>query len=286
MVAEVTASNLVGVSQTSTLRSTHIVGIMLVVVLTGCMSSDSSKEPKRPDPPERASGQQNPRRSVEAAVEALLSAEQRGDYAGSYALLSRAGRRDYPTVARWMRRRTRLPAVTDFTVAATSDDTAVATVSHEPALDPFRGLTPGRERQTWNGRKTGAGWLLDSDPTVKLVLPSDAAAKEAASQWAGAVQRCDQTGARAFQAVDQLFGDANAASGLCGSVATVVADGVSRLGAGPSSADIVAQYSTDALNWAKVVEVKAPVAFGAVVVPLGDIWRIIGILPPSGSSNP
>jgi hypothetical protein len=269
------------VPRSSPVRVVVGAGALLAVVLVGCTSSDSSKAAKQSDTSENSPAARNPQPSVEQALDVLFTAEQRGDYGASYALLSTQGRREYATQARWQRRRTRLPAVAAFTVVADSNGMATATVRHEPALDAFRGLTPAQERQTWKGRKERGGWLLDVDPRVTLALPNDGAARNAAQEWAQAVQRCDQTGARSLQAVDQLFGDATQASGLCGSPDAVAAEAVRDLAAGPEAADIVAQYSTDALTWARTVDITQPVTFRVVLAPLGDMWKVIGVFPPS-----
>ena len=147
-----------------------------------------------------------------AVVRVLLAAEQRGDHAASYRLLSTPGRKRYPTTcATGERRSSQLPVdhgVHDARNAAATTVTAlvVVEVRHKPGLDPFIGLSAARERQTWHGRRDRAGWLVDADPEVAYELPPDAAAAAAALQWARAVQACDQPKAMALQAVDELYG--------------------------------------------------------------------------------
>lgn len=153
----------------------------------------------------------------------------------------------------------------------------VAVVEHVPGLDPFKGLSLAQERQTFTGRKDGRGWLVDGDPETEPILPSDALAVEAATAWVGAVQACDKDRASQLEAVATLFGSADGAVGLCGKAGAVTAEGVVQLSAGVASTDIVAQYSTDALGWARVVRITAPASFGVVVAPLGDRWKVLGL---------
>ena len=247
---------------------------VVIVVATGCAGSASSGAARSREP-----SSARPQSSAQQALELLLRAEQRGNFGAAYAYLSAQGRQQYPTAPRWTRHGQSLPAILTFSVRAAAHGTARATVRHTPALDPFRGLTAGEEHQVWQGRRTTRGWLLDADPQVSAVVPSDRAARAAATEWASAVQRCDQTAARLLQAVDQLFGDATAAAGVCGAAGPVAVGRVDALAAGPPSADIVDEYSCDALSWARVVSVSTPRPFRIVLAPLGDRWEIIGILP-------
>jgi len=220
-----------------------------------------------------------PAPSARAAVEGLLAAEQGGDHAASFLLLSTASRQQFKTVDSWARRRRQLPAVTGFTVEVGSDpDTAVALVQHTPGLDPFVGLSPARERQTWRGRHELGGVLVDAEPDRQPVLPPDDAAPGPVVAWAQAVQACDEAKAKALQAVPDLFGSSAGAAHLCRSQGTVAVGEVGRLSPGPASADIVAQYGGDALGWARTVLVTGPVTpFRVVVAPIGDSWEVMGV---------
>jgi len=79
------------------------------------------------------------------------------------------------------------------------------------------------------------------------------------------------------QAVTELFGSARGAMGLCGKAGPVTTGAVGRLAPGIASTDIVAQYSTDALGWARVVRLTSPSAFGVVLAPIGDGWKVLGL---------
>jgi hypothetical protein len=218
-----------------------------------------------------------PADSLEAAVTALLTAEQAGDHATSYALLSAASRAEFTTQSDWERRRSQLPAMTGFRVERADDTGVIALVEHQPGLDPFVGLGAD-ERQTWTGVETDLGWLVDAEPERVYVLPPDDRVAPAARTWAEAVQRCDQAAADALQAVTELFGDTTKAAGLCGATGEVVTGAVGMLESGPASGDIVAQYTTDALLWTRLVRVDAPIAFGLVMAPIGEDWKVLGVI--------
>jgi hypothetical protein len=230
-----------------------------------------------PAPPAGPSA--TPKASLVAAVEALLDAEQSGAHAASYAVLSSASRKQIGDRADWADLRSELPAITGFeVVAGKKDGEVVATVSHEPGLDPFVGLSPARERQTWRGARAGDGWLVDGAPTIVPELPSDAGAAEVARNWAQAVQSCDEALARLGQALDEIHGISSGAAELCGSEGAVTVGEVGPLESGPTSAELVAQYTDAALEWARVVPVEGPVPpFLVVLAPIGDEWRVVGV---------
>ena len=221
-----------------------------------------------------------PQGSLRAAVSALLAAEQRGDHTASFALLSDEARAHYVNIHEWKDRRNELPFVTGFQLqgAGGGPSTFVAVVDHTPGLDPFRGLSAARDRETWTGRQEHGGWLVDADPVTQLVLPSDATASAAALAWARSAERCDQAGTKSHQAVDPLLGVATAPVQLCGHDVPLSA-GVPRHVTGTSATqDLVAQYSSDSLGWARAVTVTgADHPFDAVLAPIGDEWQVVGV---------
>ncbi len=225
-----------------------------------------------------------PRPRLSDAVRDLLAAEQGLDRGASFLLLSRQSRVEFKDVADWTERRQQLPIVTGFRIEPGSEgdkgDRAgmvIAVVDHVPGLDPFRGLSPARETQTFTGRREGDGWLVDGDPVTDPLLPPDPLAVEAATSWVAAVQACDKAKADGLQAVSTIFGSAEGATGLCGTPGAVTPGVVDRLTPGVGSSDIVAQYSTDALVWARVVRITSPATFGVVMAPLGDRWLVLGL---------
>lgn len=266
-----------------------IVALSCVAWITGCTGS-GEKPPAAsatttisvptsvPDP------QPIPARHLADAVKTVLDAAVRGDDAASFPVLSYQSRVEIKDVADWSRRRRQLPTVLGFRIESGSQGDAgdragkvVVTVDQQPALDPFRGLSAAHERDTYTGRKVKDGWLVDAEPSVELLLPADGLAHDAAVAWVRAVQSCDKAAARALQAVDVLFGNASGAAGLCGKPGDPVAGEVGRLAPGVAATDIVAQYSTDSLGWARAVRITTPVAFSVILAPVGERWLVIGL---------
>ena len=272
----------------STLRAMHRKGhtgrlvIIVVTIAAGvsaCSRSHGSGKSAASTATTLAGPAPAPRSTAEAALDALLKDEERGDHAASFLLLSPASRQEFKSVADWTRRRNELPQITSFTVdKGLKSDSVVATVEHKPALDPFLGLSPARERQAWHPAKVKGGFLLDAEPDTTPILPPEDAAGPAATAWMQAVQACDQPKALSLQAVPTLYGQLDAATGLCHSAGAVTAGPIGTLAPGPASSDIVAQYGTDALEWARTVAVTAPTgAFHVVMAPIGDRWLVLGV---------
>lgn len=261
----------------------------IVLLATGCTGDKGSSRAEPGATPTVAAAptpdpQPVAREQLADAVRDLLQAEQRGDSAASFLVLSRESRAEYKDVSDWIKRRQQLPAVTGFRIDPDSEgekgDRAgkvSAVVEHTPGLDPFRGLSAARETQVFTGRKEGDGWLVDGDPVVDPLLPSDTSAVEGATAWVAAVQACDRKKAEGLQVVRDIFGTAQGAEGLCGKQGPVTPGPVERLTPGIASTDIVAQYSTDALVWARVVRMTSPAGFGVVLAPLGERWLVLGI---------
>jgi hypothetical protein len=219
-----------------------------------------------------------PRATPAEALDALLRSELLADHATSFRLLDRSGREQYRDVAEWTRRRVQLPAIIDFSVEREEGRRVVALVHHRPGLDPFTGLSAARERQTWTASRSSDGFLLGAEPEVEYLLPPEAEATEVVLQWAQAVQACDQNVAESKQAVRPLYGVSVGAGRLCGSTAPLATGEVTRLDGGPRSAELVAQYSTDALAWARVVPLRGPEPEVKVVVaPIGESWQVVGV---------
>lgn len=220
-----------------------------------------------------------PKPTLRAAVEGLLAAEQRSDFSASYTFLDAAGRAKYPEASDWEDRRTGLSPVTGFSIdaAASTPTSVVAVVQHKPGLDPFIGLSPAEERQTWQGSETPDGFLVDPDPKVVFVAPPESGIAATVTAWATAVQACDQAKGVTYQAVPTLYGESDGASSLCGSKGALRVGSVGPLLAGPASADLVAQYSSDVLAWARTVPVSGAATFVVIVAPIGAGWKVLGV---------
>jgi len=253
-----------------------------VVVLAGA-GIFASVRVGRPSPkaapavPVPADGARQPQATPDAAVTALLDAEQRGDHEASFRYLSTASLRAYPDAEAWGKHRTELPEVTGFSVTSVDDTWVVTTVSHTPGLDPFVGLSTAQDTQRWRVVRESSGWLVDADPEISFDLPNDGAATEAALRWAKAAQACDKQAALALQVDSELLGAVGGAPRLCRSPGSLRASKPKFVEPGLDSADLVAQYGEAAFAWAKVVQIEgAPDPFGVVLAPIGADWRVLG----------
>lgn len=268
---------------------------VLVAVAAGACSS-SRPHVALPSRPSAAASAPNagvapaPRATLAEAVRAVLDAEQRGDHAGSYALLDDEGRAEYPDVTRWRDRRNELPAVVSYrldgpaaSAAAKGSDGAaavVALVAHKPGLDPFIGLSPAEDRETWTGRMEHGGWMVNADATSDPVLPADGGAVPSVAAWLKAAQACDSAAARTHQAVDPLLGTGNAVAQFCGRPIAFQLSPATKVTPGPASEQVVAQYNSDALVWARSVTLTGGAApIHVVTAPIGDTWQVIGVFP-------
>ena len=237
-----------------------------IAVAAGCSSSGSPSSSS-----EHASG------SPKSALAALLRDEQRGDHAASFAQLSDESRATYAGVDDWTRLRAQLPAVAGFDITAVDGDNVVAVVRHEPGLDPFVGLSPARTRETWRARAEHGTWRFDAEPRVEPMLPSRADAVTNALAWAKAVQACDTRQTLELQAVTRVFGLSRGADALCHATGRLDATAID-LPSGPQTADLVAQYTSDALTWAQAVRIDGgPTPFSVVLAPIGETWKVVAV---------
>ncbi len=187
-------------------------------------------------------------------------------------------RTTYRDAIRWRDRRSELPAVTGFHVQTASSESLVVTVDHKPGLDPFIGLSPAQDRQTWTGRQEHGGWLVDADPTADPVLPPESAVVPSVTAWLKAAESCDAAAARSHQAVDPLLGTGNATAQFCSQHVAVAAGTPSRVLPGLASEQVVAAYNADALVWARSVALTGGAApINVVVAPMGTTWQVIGV---------
>lgn len=265
-------------------RALGIAALVLALTLAGCQGAGRGGGGTAADPGPAAAAAAavpdgaTPKPTPDEALIALLRAEQTGDHAASYRLLSAQGR-DGLDEATWARRRSELPAVTAFEVDPPEGASVTATVEHEAGLDPFLGLRPGRERQTWQARPVAGGWLLDANPSVTPQYPPDEQAGDAAIAWARAVQACDEEGARGHQGVDVLYGRPEAAGALCGAPGTLVAGPTGPAPPGPETADLVGQFGPETLVWARRVALSGgPAPFSVVLAPIGSVWKVVAVL--------
>lgn len=219
--------------------------------------------------------------SAEAAVTGFLDAEVAGDYEESFGYLQDVHRADYLSPAGWVSAHADvLPTILDYELGEQTelDDgrTTIRTVVQlEPGLDQVVGLTPAEAVVHWDVVRGEDGWgvSLDTSP-FEPVYPDEDGAVPAARTWAEARQRCDTP--------------ANERGGLIGSPALAEAlcdtDGGITVGEPEPLDELAAQpfstaYGAEAVAAARTVRVTGPAELGVVLVPIGDDWTVIGVIP-------
>jgi hypothetical protein len=222
-------------------------------------------------------------RTAREAVELFLTAEQQGDRAQSFALLSDPVRQDYGSAAAWQADPDAVPTVLGYEVEeeapATGGAAVVVTVTrYRSSLDSVAGLVPARARTRWAAVQEDGGWAVDLDATTQEpLLPDEAGLLPAVRAFVEEQQACPEPD-------PALRGDTAVAAQLCG------AAGDPALGpAGPLTpldvGALQASFGGDVGVWGRVVEVTAPVALRAVLAPLDDSWQVVAVLAPPGAGR-
>jgi len=238
--------------------------------------------------------------TARAAVLRFLRATARQDFTGAYRLLDEAGRKRYPSAARWTRAQADRTVVTGVRVGAARpagrpegsgeprrgapvDRTTDVTVelTHPAAIDPFAGLVPARTVEVWRARAEDGGWRVAADPvSVRADLPSDQRAPDAVTAWVRRLIGCDRQGAAALQAGAELYGPADLAEAPCRQRGRWTVGAPRRFEEAAEPEAYVAAFGPEVGSWARLVPVQGPDArFHVVVGPLGDAWRVLGTDP-------
>jgi hypothetical protein len=224
--------------------------------------------------------------TARAAVQRFLKATARGDFTAAYRLLDRAGRRRYPSPARWTRAQADRAAITGVRVGAAKPAgrramNVTVELTHPPAIDPFAGLVPARTVEVWRARSEGGGWRVAADPvSVRADLPSDRRAPDAVTAWVQRLVGCDRQGAAALHAGGELYGPADLAEAPCRLRGRWTVAGPQRFDQAAEPEAYVAAFGPEVGSWARLVPVQGPgTRFHVVVGPLGDAWRVLGTDP-------
>jgi hypothetical protein len=224
--------------------------------------------------------------SARAAVRRFLRAEAAGDHAVAYGLLDRAGRRRYPTLARFARAQADRAAVTAVRVGRQRRTGAgvvdvTVTLTHPAAIDPFAGLVPGRTFEVWRASRQGGRWRVAADPrSVRADLPGDERAPDAVSAWVQRLLGCDRQGASGLQAGPELYGPASLPEAPCTERGRWTVAAPEGFDAAVEPEAYVAAFGPEVGSWARLVPVQGPrTRFSVVVGPLGDAWRVLGTDP-------
>lgn len=231
-----------------------------------------------PEPP----GQADPEnlRTPVAAVEAFIAAEAAGDFATSYRLLSGADRDAVGSEAAWVAAHAHLPPLTGHgpgQVITNGDQVSVTTeVTLRAGLDDVAGLIPASAHATFVLVDEPGGWRVAyARSRVEPVYPPPSGAAVVVRRWAGERLACRPAAA---EHVSGLLGVAALADRICGAASEVRVGDNRPLDDPVDAVPFVAAYGADAVDWARVVRLEAPVPLRAVAAPVGDEWQVIGVL--------
>lgn len=214
-----------------------------------------------------------------AAVTRFLEAESAGRFADAFAFLSSTDREELGGPAGYVAGHADLmPPVATFTVVSSEEAEPAARVVTEvafrPSLDEVSGLTPGRADVTWTVVPEGSGWAIDLAATeVVPRYPEEGTAAADVLEWTRTRQACGDSEHEhiALRGVPAL------ADALCDADGDAVIGETTRL-ADTDAASYLAAYGGEVVEWARVVDVTAPVPLRAVVAPIGEDWTVIGVL--------
>lgn len=219
-----------------------------------------------------------PAGSPTEAVEQFLAAEVDADFDASYSMLTRAQRSEYGSAAAWTNAHADFLPITAYEIVDTVDDRITAAVEYRSSLDEVIGLVPARGRVEWVVAQEAGGWLVDFDATsAEALYPEDAEASDAVAQWARSHQQCN-TPEQYEGALVATADLRRAAESLCDTTATITAGDAGALDEFDGS-PFVSAFGTDALSWARAVDVRGPVELTVVVAPVDDRWLVVGLLP-------
>jgi hypothetical protein len=248
-------------------------------------------QPEAPAPAAPSAGPPVRAGSARAALHARLAAQVAGDQQTAWALLDRAGRTRWASVAAWAASQPDRLQPTGFRLGAeraAGRDSVDVTVSltYRPGIDPFTGLTPGRTEEVWRAVREQGSWHVPADPVSRTpVLPADGAAPAAVQAWVERLLACDQAGAAALQAVPELYGPADLAGVPCQERGRWSVANAAGFDSAAEPEPFVDAFGPEVRGWARLVSVKGPrTSYAVVVAPVGDGWRVLGTSPqqPSG----
>ncbi len=216
-----------------------------------------------------------------AAIRAFLQAERARELERSFELLAPVDQQELGPLPFWRNLHADLPVLRDFTLEGVQRSgadraRATTTVRLRPLLDEFVGLIPGTARAEWPLRRTGDGWrVVFSERTLEPIFPAAVQAVEDTRDWVRARQACEPAGLEGG-----VYGRTDLADALCNASGAVRLGQAAPLEPGPETAELTAAFGEEVFSWSQVVDVRAPVRLRAVLAPIGDVWEVIGVLPP------
>ncbi len=228
----------------------------------------------------------NPR----AALEQFLAAEVSKQADVSFALLDAKTRETAGPAAAWLQNRANRLLPEQFTITgekSTAEGIELTiSASRTPAVSNVTGLAPAQSEETWRIVKEEGWRVLTGRPfDVRPVLPSDEGATTVGAQWLDRAADCDKAGASALQLSENLIGAPSLQDFTCKTKVEWTAGKAFPVSELPNSTVLVAAYGPGVGRWARAVPVTGKGRFTIVLAPLGNEWRVAGVIP-EGSPRP
>jgi len=247
----------------------------------GALPPVAAAEPSGPRP-----GPSEEPATAEAALTFFLQSIVEGRPEDSYTVLDPASQQLFPSPESWVRAQADLAMPTGFELGATraafggEDRVEIeVTSSHRPSLDATRGLVPARSRSLWGVERRDGRWRVGAEPvSVVPILPAEAGASVAVTDWVARLRACDPGGAASLQVGSYLYGPSGFVGAPCAQQGTWAVGDPAGLDAAGDPRDLVAAFGPAVGSWARLVPVDGPGSrFYAVVAPMGDAWQVAGV---------
>jgi hypothetical protein len=227
------------------------------------------------------------------ALTAFFAAQVDERAADAYALITADGRRRFPSFGSWetgavdrlIPQTFALGPEQNANIAEGEAVDITVDATHRPALDTFSGLVPGRARETWRVRLEAGRWRVEPDPVDAVpVLPGDTEAEDVVRAWVARVRACDTTRARSLQLSPLLYGPIRLGNAPCTEHGSWKVGAPTSFAAAPDDGTYIAAFGPGIASWGRLVPVTGPrSSFLAAVGPLGDDWRVLGVLGGTGN---
>jgi hypothetical protein len=222
----------------------------------------------------------------ETALAGFLTAEATGEWEESFAFLTPEQQEvAFRSAAEWVAAHADFPDVTGYRIDDVRVDDQAGTASvttltgFDPVLDPVIGLVAARGRTTWRLEQVEDGtWRVDPSATQNQPLYPDASsAAEVVRRWVDGRMACEDTS----DLEQGLIGSPVLAQGLCDEPQDepVAIGEIGRLSDSARTTSLLSDFGPEVYGWARTARVDAATPFQVVLAPLGEDWRVVGIIP-------
>lgn len=217
----------------------------------------------------------------EAAVRGFLDAEAAQDLETSFGFLSAEERTIYGTPTGWISAHADvIPPVTGYRLGEVTEGpdgtTLAGTVTFSPSLDQVVGLVPAEAEVTWLvvlGPDDAWGVSVENSAFEPL-YPSDDGVAPAAQAWVAARRSCEQP----ENEFPGLLGPAPLVTSLCDAAGEVDVAEPEALDSATDT-EISTAFGDETAEAARLVRLTGGAELGIVLVPLGDEWTVIAVVP-------